>query len=48
MTPLIADNTVERPDSALETPWKRLRIRDDVKMGEGFVAGDADRLMCLR
>src|SRR6266699_5773735 len=31
--PLIADGPRHRPDIPLETPWERLRVHDDAKVG---------------
>jgi len=36
--PLIADRMGHRPDSPLESPWKRLRVHDDVKVSGKFVS----------
>ncbi len=46
--PLIADVPRHRPDIPLETPWKRLRVHDDVKVGGRFGVGGTDWLMGLR
>jgi hypothetical protein len=44
---LNADDPCHRPDFAFESPWKRLRVNDDVRVGWRFVVGDTDRLSGL-
>ena len=41
---LIADGIGHRPDYPLESPWKRLRVHDDVKVSGRFGVGDTDGL----
>src|SRR2546428_11012942 len=43
--PMSADSRGHRPDCPLESPWKRLRVHDDVKAGLRSVYSDTGMLI---
>jgi len=47
LCPLFADDSCHRLDSALESPWKRLRVHGDANVGERSAIRDTDRLSGL-